>query len=89
MMRRFDQASRDVLKRLVNGPLGDGEPHALARSLASLFPSEAGSRQDPQVEAPATNIVRHLDKSEPASDSPGHPEQEHPPKATGNEAGLS
>ena len=30
VMRRLDGASKDFLKRLANGPLGDGRPQGLA-----------------------------------------------------------
>jgi hypothetical protein len=29
VIRRLDGASKDFLKRLANGPLGDGRPHGL------------------------------------------------------------
>jgi hypothetical protein len=32
MIRRLDEASKEVLERLTNGPLRDDERHALARS---------------------------------------------------------
>ena len=60
MMRRLDGASKDLLKRLVNGPLADGKPNGLARTLAGLVPigaAEPPARDDTEA---TTSIVDHL-----------------------------
>lgn len=74
MMRGLDKAAKDMLKRLASGPLTDGQPHALARSLASLMPSEADNAEDPEAVQPSTNIVGHLDQSPVEPDPSGDPE---------------
>jgi hypothetical protein len=74
MMRGLDKAAKDVLKRLASGPLTDGQPHALARSLASLVPSGADNVQDPEAVQPSTNIVGHLGES-PVEPKPSDADQ--------------
>jgi hypothetical protein len=64
MMRHLDQASKDVLKRLVGGR------GSLASRVASLLPSEADDQRDAAAEEPTTNIVGHLDQSDIETDRP-------------------
>ena len=64
MMRRLDGASKDLLKRLANGPLTDGKPNGLARTLAGLVPMGA-AEPDGKTETEATSsIVGHLGGAE-------------------------
>jgi hypothetical protein len=60
MMRQLDGASKDLLKRLVNGPLRDGKPNGLARTLAGLVPMSAAEQPVEDADAATTNIVAHL-----------------------------
>jgi hypothetical protein len=74
MMRGLDKAAKDALKRLASGPLTDGQPHALARTLAGLVPSEADNAEDSEAVQPSTNIVGHLDQSPVEPESSATPE---------------
>jgi hypothetical protein len=65
MMRRLDGASKDILKRLANGPLADGRPGGLARALAGLIPVDARELRAADDGGAATNIVAHLGGEEP------------------------
>jgi hypothetical protein len=60
MMRQLDGASKDLLKRLVNGPLGDGKPNGLARTLAGLVPMGAAEPPTKDETEATTSIVGHL-----------------------------
>jgi hypothetical protein len=64
MMRRLDGASRDLLKRLANGPLGDGKPHRLARTFAGLVPASADEPPNGSDAGATTSIVGHLGSAE-------------------------
>lgn len=46
MIRRLDEASREVHDRLGNGPLTPDEQHTLAASLSRLLPIVADSLQN-------------------------------------------
>jgi hypothetical protein len=60
MMRQLDGASKDLLKRLVNGPLTDGRPNGLARTLAGLIPMGAAEPPAKDDTEATTSIVGHL-----------------------------
>jgi hypothetical protein len=60
MMRQLDGASKGLLKRLVNGPLADGKPNALARTLAGLVPLGAAEPPANDDTKATTSIVGHL-----------------------------
>jgi hypothetical protein len=60
MMRRLDGASKDLLKRLANGPLTDGRPNGLARTLAGLVPMGAAEPPAKDDTEATTSIVGHL-----------------------------
>jgi hypothetical protein len=62
MIRRLDDASKEVLQRLTNGPLGDDERHALARSLVRLLPLVADDLQNQEDKEAATHLVEHLER---------------------------
>lgn len=64
VMRRLDGASKDFLKRLANGPLGDGQPHGLARTFAGLVPTGADEVADRGESGATTSIVAHLGGAE-------------------------
>jgi hypothetical protein len=64
VMRRLDGASKDFLKRLANGPLGDGRPNALARTFAGLVPTGADEIPDTGDSGATTSIVAHLGGAE-------------------------
>jgi hypothetical protein len=72
MMRRLDGASKDLLKRVVNGPLTDGKPNGLARTIAGLVPVGADEPPAKDDTGPTTSIVDHLaaddDVAEPRED---------------------
>lgn len=65
MMRRLDGASKDMLKRLANGPLADGRPGGLARTLAGLTTLDVREPPGAGGGGAATNIVAHLGGPEP------------------------
>ena len=46
MIRRLDEASKEVHDRLANGPLTADEQHTLAASLSRLLPIVADSLQN-------------------------------------------
>jgi len=60
MMRRLDGASKDLLKRLANGPLTDGKPNGLARTIAGLVPMGAAEPPAEDDTGATTSIVAHL-----------------------------
>jgi hypothetical protein len=62
MIRRLDEASKEVLERLTNGPLGDDERHALARSLVRLLPLVADDLQDQEDGEAASKLLQHLER---------------------------
>jgi hypothetical protein len=64
MMRRLDGASKDLLKRLANGPLGDGKPNGLARTFAAFVPTGADELGDKNDSGATTSIVGHLGGAE-------------------------
>jgi hypothetical protein len=64
MMRRLDGASKDLLKRLANGPLVDAKPGGLARTLAGLIPVDAHEAHAQEDTAATTSIVAHLGGAE-------------------------
>jgi hypothetical protein len=64
MMRRLDGASKDLLKRLANGPLVDGKPGGLARTLAGLIPADAHEPHVKDDTVATTSIVAHLGVSD-------------------------
>ena len=70
MMRRLDGASKEILKRLANGPLGDGKPGGLGRALAGLIPTDVGESGAADDAGVATNIVAHLGEEEPDAATP-------------------
>lgn len=64
MMRRLDGASKDLLRRLANGPLGDGKPHGLARTFAGMVPTGADEPRNDSDAGATTSIVGHLGAAE-------------------------
>ncbi|MGH3430081.1 MAG: hypothetical protein ACRDQZ_21350 [Mycobacteriales bacterium] len=71
MMRGLDGASKNLLKRLANGPLADGKPNGLARTIAGLVPMGAAEPDDKDDTGATTSIVGHLgadDAAEPRED---------------------
>jgi hypothetical protein len=60
MMRRFDEASKDLLKRLASGPLADATPGGLARAVAALAPMGIQEPPEPIDASAVTTIVSHL-----------------------------
>jgi hypothetical protein len=64
MIRQLDDASKEVLERLTNGPLGDDERHALARSLIRLLPLVADDLQDQEDKEAAGKLMEHLQRWE-------------------------
>jgi hypothetical protein len=58
MIRRLDDASRDVHERLENGPLSHDERHALATTLTGLLPLVADSLQDQEDRNAAQTLLR-------------------------------
>jgi hypothetical protein len=70
MMRRLDGASKDMLKRLANGPLGDGKPGGLGRALAGLMPMDVRDPLEAHDAGAATNIVAHLGEEESDAATP-------------------
>ena len=69
MIRRLDDASKDVLERLTNGPLGAEERHALARSLVRLLPVVADDLQDREQKKAADKLLEHLRRWEVEAES--------------------
>jgi hypothetical protein len=64
MIRRLDDASKDVLERLTNGPLGAEERHALARSLVRLLPVVADDLEGWEEKKAADKLLEHLQRWE-------------------------
>jgi hypothetical protein len=64
MIRQLDDASKEVLHRLTNGPLEDTERHALARSLIRLLPVVADSLQTQEDRQAAEKLMEHLERWE-------------------------
>jgi hypothetical protein len=58
MIRRLDDASRDVHERLENGPLTPDERHALATTLTRLLPVVADSLQAQEDRNAAQTLLR-------------------------------
>jgi hypothetical protein len=71
MIRQLDDASKEVLERLTNGPLGDDERHALARSLIRLLPLVADDLQDQEDKEAAGKLMEHLQRWEIEARSAG------------------
>jgi hypothetical protein len=67
----LDEASKEVLERLANGPLGDDQRHALARQLVTLLPLVADDLQAQEDMKAATNLLRHLERWEIEAKSSG------------------
>lgn len=61
MIRRLDEAAREVHDHLENGPLTSAERHALAGTLSRLLPIVADTLQDEEDENAAKALVRHDD----------------------------
>lgn len=59
MIRRLDEAARDVHDHLANGPLTADERHALAASLTWLLPTVADTLQDQADEEAVRALVSH------------------------------
>lgn len=62
MIRRLDAVSKEVLERLTNGPLGDDERHALARSLIRLLPLIADDLQEQEDKQAASRLAEHTER---------------------------
>ena len=58
MIRRLDDASREVHERLENGPLSPDERHLLAATLTRLLPMVADSLQDQEDREAAQKLLR-------------------------------
>jgi hypothetical protein len=65
MIRRLDEAARDVHERLENGPLSPDERHALAATLTRLLPLVANSLQDEEDRDAAQALLRRTPNSQP------------------------
>jgi hypothetical protein len=52
----------EVLERLTNGPLGDDERHALARTLVRLLPLVADDLQNQEDQEAAIKLLQHADR---------------------------
>jgi hypothetical protein len=65
MIRRLDDASRDVHERLENGPLSAEERHVLAATLTRLLPLVANSLQDQEDREAALALLRGASNSKP------------------------
>ena len=61
MIRRLDQASKEVHDHLANGPLTPDERHTLAASLERLLPAVADSLQEQEDREAAAALQRHAD----------------------------
>jgi hypothetical protein len=61
MIRRLDDAAREVHDHLENGPLTAAERHALAASLSRLLPTVADTLQDLADEDAAKALIGHGD----------------------------
>jgi hypothetical protein len=71
MIRRLDEASKEVLKRLTNGPVGDEERHALARMLVRLLPLVADDLQDEEDKDAANKLLNHLNRWQVEAEAAG------------------
>ena len=60
MIRRLDDAAREVHARLMNGPLTEQERRDLASSLERLLPIVANSLQDEIDQDAAEKLLRSL-----------------------------
>jgi hypothetical protein len=89
MIRRLDDASKEVLKRLTNGPLGDDERHALARSLVRLLPLVADDLQDQEDKEAASKLLEHLERWDVEARSSGRLDVADAKKRIVDEAGWS
>jgi hypothetical protein len=58
MIRRLDDACREVHERLENGPLSPDERHVLAATLTRLLPVVADSLQDQEDREAAQRLLR-------------------------------
>jgi hypothetical protein len=65
MIRRLDDASREVHERLENGPLSPDERHVLADRLTRLLPLVADSLQDEEDREAAQALLRSASSSTP------------------------
>ena len=65
MIRRLDDASREVHERLENGPLSTDERHVLAATLTRLLPLVADSLQDQEDRETAQKLLRGASDAEP------------------------
>jgi hypothetical protein len=65
MIRRLDDASREVHERLDNGPLSPDERHVLAATLTRLLPMVADSLQDQEDREAAQALLRGASGSKP------------------------
>ena len=63
MIRRLDDASREVREQLTNGPLTPDERHSLAASLERLLPLVADSLQDQEDREAMAALQRILEMS--------------------------
>jgi hypothetical protein len=70
-IRRLDDASKEVLERLMNGPLGAEERHASARSLVRLLPLVADDLQDREQKKAADKRLEHLQRCQVEAESSG------------------
>jgi hypothetical protein len=67
MIRRLDEASKEVHDRLANGPLTPDEQHTLAASLSRLLPIVADSLQNEEDRVAAEALAAAT--SPPVADS--------------------
>ena len=65
MIRRLDDASREVHERLDNGPLSPDERHVLAATLTRLLPMVADSLQEPGGQGSRSGIASRRPGSKP------------------------
>jgi hypothetical protein len=65
MIRRLDEASKEVHERLTSGPLTPDERHTLAATLERLLPLVAGSLQDQEDREAIAALQRVLDERPP------------------------
>ncbi len=61
MIRRLDEASKDVHDQLANGPLTPQERHALAADLERLLPVVADSLQAEEDQRAADALRHHAE----------------------------
>ena len=64
MIRRLDDASRDVHEQLENGPLSPDERHVLAATLTRLLPTVADSLQDQEDREAAQTLLQGASNAE-------------------------